>query len=281
MHGHGLNECYRLHPHLRKEKESSKQLSRKDDPLVNHDIVIPNLDVIEGNNPKILDNVEESIQLAIAHTELHSTNIDEPLLGQGEHLNTISCLAHGSQNVYDKMLTITTNLNIIPSSAITPCALNKNLPDMDFVLLNNSCTNNVPSQSIVNDQEDGHSTWWWQGREAFISLTFTFPGVGEYQMLCPPPGDGSGPSPFSPSWRRQSTLRMLTLKPLFLKNLSEIHQGHRMTKHAASSEQSCDTLTLLLPHAQAQLILPLTNLGSLQKLPSRVPSSVNHDLNNY
>ncbi|PKU61137.1 hypothetical protein MA16_Dca027518 [Dendrobium catenatum] len=37
------------------------------------------------------------------------------------------------------------------------------------------------------------------------NLTFTFPSMAEYQTLCHPPGDGSEPSRFSPSWRRQST----------------------------------------------------------------------------
>ncbi|PKU64132.1 hypothetical protein MA16_Dca013388 [Dendrobium catenatum] len=59
------------------------------------------------------------------------------------------------QNMDEKMLAITTNQNIFSSSYITHCALNKNLPDMDFMMLNYNFSNNVPTQSIINSQKDG------------------------------------------------------------------------------------------------------------------------------
>ncbi|KAI0522556.1 hypothetical protein KFK09_004936 [Dendrobium nobile] len=70
----------KLHPHLPREKYSSKQSTRKDVPSVDHNIVILIPDAIEGNVPKVQKNVEEAIQPIIPHNELHSTNGVDPLI---------------------------------------------------------------------------------------------------------------------------------------------------------------------------------------------------------
>ncbi|PKU71342.1 hypothetical protein MA16_Dca017743 [Dendrobium catenatum] len=47
MHGHGVNECFRFHPNLHKEKVSPKVLNGNDGHSVDVDNVAPNL-MVEG-----------------------------------------------------------------------------------------------------------------------------------------------------------------------------------------------------------------------------------------
>ncbi|PKU61455.1 hypothetical protein MA16_Dca019691 [Dendrobium catenatum] len=53
MYGHDFNECFRLHPHLRKEKDSSKKSKGKDVLAVEHDSDIPIPNGNEGIIPKV------------------------------------------------------------------------------------------------------------------------------------------------------------------------------------------------------------------------------------
>ncbi|PKU62403.1 hypothetical protein MA16_Dca027971 [Dendrobium catenatum] len=57
MHGHGVNECFWLHPHLRKEKVSTKVMHGNDGHLVEVDNVVPNL-MVEGNISNLHDTFE-------------------------------------------------------------------------------------------------------------------------------------------------------------------------------------------------------------------------------
>ncbi|PKU87862.1 hypothetical protein MA16_Dca025091 [Dendrobium catenatum] len=65
----------------------------------------------------------------------------------------------GSENMDEKILAITSNQISVTSPLISPCILNKNLPDMDFMLLNNNYYIYMNLPSIVNDQEVGQPIW--------------------------------------------------------------------------------------------------------------------------
>ncbi|PKU60825.1 hypothetical protein MA16_Dca028356 [Dendrobium catenatum] len=57
MHSHGVSECFRLLPHICKEKVSTKVMLGSDGHSVEVDNVVPNL-MVEGNISNLQDTFE-------------------------------------------------------------------------------------------------------------------------------------------------------------------------------------------------------------------------------
>ncbi|KAH0467095.1 hypothetical protein IEQ34_004333 [Dendrobium chrysotoxum] len=81
MHGHALNECYRLHHHLCMERDFAKQSHRN---AVPDDSEVHNRGLSEGSELKLLE-VEDPI-IASPHIKPPSSNVVEPIQVQGDKI---------------------------------------------------------------------------------------------------------------------------------------------------------------------------------------------------
>ncbi|KAH0448010.1 hypothetical protein IEQ34_021810 [Dendrobium chrysotoxum] len=154
MHGHGDNECFRLHPHLRKEKVPSKQPQENVVIFDDHEHVIPNYVEVEGNTLKMLANIEEPIEASSVHTEPSLVIIDVSSFAEGNNFSNTSIVVNKCENMDEQMLAITSTQNNVISIPTTLCVINKNLLDMEFIMTNNNCINIISFQSVVNDQDN-------------------------------------------------------------------------------------------------------------------------------
>ncbi|KAL0911842.1 hypothetical protein M5K25_017767 [Dendrobium thyrsiflorum] len=150
MHGHGIKECFRLHPHLRKE-ESSKQVQGRD--LIPDVNVSPNPEGNEGADPIVQVFRGDPLPLISPSDEMN-LKIDEDFdHDQGRNTNFTLPLLVNDQNVDEQMLAIYSTHNVVSPLLITSDEANKNFFHMDVLPSKFFCQNNGLSQTMVNVQE--------------------------------------------------------------------------------------------------------------------------------
>ncbi|KAL0912359.1 hypothetical protein M5K25_018325 [Dendrobium thyrsiflorum] len=133
MHGHGLKECFRLYPHLRKEKESSKQVQGIDPPDLG-----TSLPPIGGDSiPLISPPDEPKSDQGVVHVQGRNTNCTLPL-------------PIIDKNIDEQLLAIFSSHNVVSPLFISSDEATKNFSHMDGLPSNFIGQNNVLSQTVVN-----------------------------------------------------------------------------------------------------------------------------------
>ncbi|PKU78243.1 hypothetical protein MA16_Dca018043 [Dendrobium catenatum] len=142
MHGHGVNECFRLHPQLHRDKAGSKQSQCNNGPLIENDN-FPSVE-IEGNNAKLVD---APLPMPIDSTPLHtspihihsdSTIMDAPPIVHVNDIGTLVYRPNDCDNLENQGLTDSLSLNIANSELLVmDCLLNTNKSSNVYVALCN------------------------------------------------------------------------------------------------------------------------------------------------
>ncbi|KAH0453175.1 hypothetical protein IEQ34_017499 [Dendrobium chrysotoxum] len=150
MHGHDLSECFKLHPHLQKDKESTRQSKVKEGILndnvnveLDHNIGDANGEIAQGND---VDN----LQPGLIQTDRSSFNGGEFLNDQSKDPKLDTILYSNQSGGEKQMLTTNSNNITVPPSLSNPCVSKKTLSDMVINDVNTNYSNQL--QSHIMDE---------------------------------------------------------------------------------------------------------------------------------